>query len=293
MSSLHEFHYRLKSPAGGFRPGSHPGLSLGSGQDFAGHARLFDSPDPRRLDLRASLRNIQGDWLVRTYRQRTALSLHAVVDVSASMLFGAPTAKLQVVAEFVESMGHSAFRVGDAAGLIAFDAREREDLYCPARNSRGAAQQMGDLLRQVAASGPAASKAPASETGKALNRAVQRLAGKAGIVFLVSDLHWPLDRLKTTLDVLGNAWVVPLIIWDDAELEPPAGDGLISLCDAETGSYRSVWMTNRLRQQWRDNVAARKHEIEELFGTHNIRPFYLSGHFDSEALSRYFLEAVV
>ncbi|KAB7631796.1 MxaS protein, partial [Verminephrobacter sp. Larva24] len=53
MSSLHEFHYRLPARAGGFRPGSHLGRSLGPGQEFATHVRLFDNPDPRRIDLRA------------------------------------------------------------------------------------------------------------------------------------------------------------------------------------------------------------------------------------------------
>ncbi|MDF3837537.1 MxaS protein, partial [Cupriavidus basilensis] len=58
MSGLHEFHYRLPARAGGFRPGSHLGTSLGPGQEFAAHMRLLDNPDPRRLDLRASVRNL-------------------------------------------------------------------------------------------------------------------------------------------------------------------------------------------------------------------------------------------
>src|SRR6202051_141067 len=67
-----EFHYRLPMRAGGSRPGSHPGSSFGAGQAFAMHARLFDHPDPRRLDLRASLRAIPAEWLVRVHFQRVA-----------------------------------------------------------------------------------------------------------------------------------------------------------------------------------------------------------------------------
>ncbi|HEY5754488.1 MAG TPA: hypothetical protein VIU34_01635, partial [Steroidobacter sp.] len=128
MSTSREFHYRLPRRSGGWRPGSHPGSSLGAGQEFVSHVSLYDRPDPRRLDLRASLREVRGDWLVRVNRQRVSVPVHVVADVSTSMSFGAPQSKLQVLADFVTALGHSAFRVGDALGMLAFDAHERTDL---------------------------------------------------------------------------------------------------------------------------------------------------------------------
>ena len=77
-----EFHYRLRAPVSGYRPGSHPGTALGSGHEFAAHVRLLDNPDPRRIDIRASLRNVRREWLTQVYRQRAALAVYAVVDVS-------------------------------------------------------------------------------------------------------------------------------------------------------------------------------------------------------------------
>ena len=132
-----EFHYRLPQRFGGQRPGAHAGSSLGAGQQFAAHRRLLDHPDPRRIDLRASLRDVRGDWLVRIARQRVAVPVHALVDVSASMHFGAARSKLARAADFVDALGHSAFRAGDPVGLMGFDSGPREDLYLPARHSRG------------------------------------------------------------------------------------------------------------------------------------------------------------
>src|SRR5690606_14686846 len=109
---VEEFHYRLPRRFSGQRPGSHPGSSLGAGQEFVSHANLHDRPDPRRLDLRASLRDLRGNWLVRVYRQRVSTPVYAVVDVSASMNFGSPRTKLQVAADFIEALGQSAFRAG-------------------------------------------------------------------------------------------------------------------------------------------------------------------------------------
>jgi uncharacterized protein (DUF58 family) len=175
VSEHRQFHYRLPQRIGGWRPGSHRGSSLGAGQEFVSHMRLYDRPDPRRLDLRASLRNIQQEWLVRVNRQQASIPVHAVVDVSASMGFGSRRRKLDVAAEFIEALGQSTFKVGDALGMLAFDSRERTDLFVPAMVSRGMGDTMAKLLRTC--SGKAGDAA-------GLQDAIQHLAGRRGLVFL-------------------------------------------------------------------------------------------------------------
>ncbi|HEU4626240.1 MAG TPA: hypothetical protein VFS52_15830 [Steroidobacteraceae bacterium] len=282
MTAPAEFHYRLPRRLGAWRPGAHPASSLGAGQEFVAHANLFDRPDPRRLDLRASLRDIRGDWLVRVNRQRAAVPVHVLVDVSASMTFGAPMSKLNVVAEFVEALGQSAFRLGDAVGMSAFDTRERMDLFVPAVLSRGMGARMAALLRECEARGQDAS---------GLADAAARLAGRPGLIFLASDFHWPLERLEPVLDALAHAYVVPMVVWDVAEVEPPAHSGLLSVWDVESQSRRTLWMRSKLRARWHEAVARRRAALSDVFARRNIRPFYMTGRFDSEAMSRYFLEA--
>ena len=46
-------------------PAHHRSTRGDSGFEFRGHAPLLDAPDPRRLDLHASLRDPFGDWIVR------------------------------------------------------------------------------------------------------------------------------------------------------------------------------------------------------------------------------------
>jgi uncharacterized protein (DUF58 family) len=243
---------------------------------------LYARPDPRRLDLRASLRDLRNDWLVRVHRQRASVQVHAVVDVSASMAFGARKTKLQVAADFVEALGQSAGRVGDALGMVAFDATERADLFVPAVVSRGIGALMASMLRQAET---------AARGFEGLEAAAQRIAGRRGLVFLVSDFHWPLERLNPILDFLAHAHVVPIIVWDPAEIEPPALDGLAPLGDAESGARRTLWLRPKLRSQWRHAVARRRTELDALFAARAIRPFYVAGAFDAEAMSQYFLEA--
>ncbi|MEO8630948.1 MAG: MxaS protein, partial [Betaproteobacteria bacterium] len=270
MSAAHEFHYRLPDRIGGHRVGSHAGRSLGPGQAFVSHASLYDRPDPRRLDLRASLRNVRGDWLVRVYRQRAGIPVHVVVDVSSSMSFGARRPKLHVVADFVEALGRSAFRVGDALGMLGFDAKLRSDLLVPARLSRGMGNMMASMLQQceTAASGI-----------EGLTQAALQLAGREGLVFVVSDFHWPLERLGAILDLLARSHIVPMIVWDPAEIEPPAHDALVPLHDAESGVRRTLWMRAKLRARWREEVARRRAALDGFFAARGVRPFYVTGAF--------------
>lgn len=282
MSTSREFHYRVPRRSGGWRPGSHPGSSLGAGQEFVSHVSLYDRPDPRRLDLRASLREVRGDWLVRVNRQRVSVPVHVIVDVSSSMSFGAPQSKLQVVADFVTALGQSAFRVGDALGMLAFDAHERNDLFVPALLSRGVGEVMGSMLTSCESR---------AGSGEGLEEAALHLAGRHGLIFLASDFHWPLDRLDGALDLLTHSYIVPVVVWDPAEIQPPTRDGLIPLRDVESGGRSTMWLRPSLRARWREAVERRRAELNSLFAARGIRPFYMSGEFDNEALSQYFLEA--
>lgn len=292
MSRVEEFHYRMPASHGGQRPGAHRGTSLGAGLGFAAHKRLFDHPDPRRIDLRASVRDVRGEWLVRIQRQRVAVPVHAVVDVSASMHFGAERTKLDVAADFVEALGHSAFRAGDALGLLAFDHDVRDDLFVPARHSRGAGIAMAEALRRSGAESAFQHDRGHEQTAVAMQRTVARLAGRGGLVFIVSDFHWPIDALGAVLEQLSPACVVPLIAWDPAETEPPEARAIVAVSDAETGVRRTLWMRESLRREWRDGVSARQEALHALFNAHGMAPFHLHGRFDAEALTRHFMEAV-
>jgi len=264
------------------------------------HGRLFDYPDPRRIDLRASVRAARSEWLVRVHLQRAAVPVQVLVDVSASMRFGTRRSKLQVAADFVEALGYSAFRVGDPLGMLAFDSGTRDDLFMPPRSGRGIGNLLAGMLRESAGvdAGEGADFAAAavsvncSGSVGALQRIASTLAGRQALVFLVSDFHWPLTALPAVLDLLVHAYVVPIVVWDAAEIAPPAGGPLLAVRDAESGARRTLWLSAGARERWHEGVARRRAELSQMFGKRAMQPFYIEGEFDPEAMSRYFLEAI-
>ena len=67
----------------------------------------------------------------------------------------------------------------------------------------------------------------------------------------------------------------------------------MSVGDAESGHIRRLWLSNKLRRQWQDNVKRRRDKIGALFAASDMRVLHLEAGFDPELLSRYFLEQVV
>lgn len=238
MKEPREFHYRLPGRAGGFRPGSHPGSSFGAGQQFAMHARLVDHPDPRRLDLRASVQSVRGDWLVRLHLQRVAVPVQVVVDVSASMHFGKERSKLDVVADFVEALGFSAFRSGDRVGMTAFDTDEREDLFVPPRYGRGGAEIMSAMLR-AARTGSAGGNGGNGARGR-----VAREIGHGTQVAFVTDGQeapplLPSSGPATDIAVPGvGGWLIG--VGGDAPAPIPKTD--------ESGNRTGYWLASEVIQ---------------------------------------------
>ena len=293
----HEFHYLVTGRSPGQRPGAHAGQSVGTGQLFASHRRLLDHPDPRRIDVRASLRDLRGEWLVRIARQRVAVPVQSIVDVSASMHVGAPRAKLGLVADFVDGLGLAAYRAGDALGMAAFDGTQplaRIDLLEPARRGRGVGTLLAQRLRELPT--PPASRRTCGGLGLVDAARAVASARRGGLVFIASDFHGiDLAHIDAALDALWPAQVVPLLVWHPDETEPPAGRGLLPLADAETPRRRSLWMNASLRQRWVDGVRARRDELERAFRRRECPLHALidaRGRFDAEAMTRYFHEHV-
>ncbi len=292
MKSVATFVYKIPGKPGSSRPGAHRSTSRGPGLAFANYVRLFDQPDPRRLDLRASLRSVSRDWLVRATHQHSATVIQTMVDVSASMSFGSPDSKLDIATDFIESLGHSAFGYGDALGMVAFDNEFREELTIPARTGRGVGTTMADVLRTHNAAITGTTRAPSMQSQTLASTAFQISHG-AKLIFLISDFHWPLDYLEDALDLLSHVAVVPVVIWDRHETQPPRPGRWLRTRDSETGRTHNLILRDATIRQWQANITQRRAAINTLFNARGITPVYLEAGFDAEHLTRYFMETAL
>jgi uncharacterized protein (DUF58 family) len=276
---VQDFHYRIAWRARGYRPGHHRGQQGGGGLDFRGHAPLLDLPDPRRLDVLASLRDPFETWKVRLYSQRTSVPVYLLADVSASMAFRGRRRKLDVLADFAVSLGYSAYRTGDPFGCIACDDRVREDALILPSHAKGAGMVASQQLRAITDPGRSA---------RGLVHAAEHFSRHRSLVFLASDFHFTDALLEEILGVLSRHEVVPIVVWDAAEYEDLPGFGLALLEDPETGQRRTLWLRPRLKERIAQAYADRRARLTRRFIDQGIRPFFLIGDFRPEALSEFF-----
>jgi uncharacterized protein (DUF58 family) len=117
--------YRLAWRSPSPRAGVHRGRHDGSGGRFRDLVPILNHPDPRRVDLRATIRDPSAQLFVRRFDQPAAIALYALVDVSASMGVGDGGDKLGTASALVGALAASARKAGDAFGLIGFDGVPR------------------------------------------------------------------------------------------------------------------------------------------------------------------------
>ena len=277
-----ELHYRIGTAVLGHFPGRHRSSRGDSGFEYRGQAGLLDAPDPRRLDLHASLRDPFGDWKVRVYSQRKAVPVVMVADLSASMGFVGARRRLDVLADFVDSLSVSAWRSGDSFGFVGCDAALRADALLLPTRARGAGAALANTLRRLPLS--EASSASAS----ALSLAHRRLGRQRALVFLVSDFHLPLAEVQTVLASLAQHDLVPVVMWDAIEFNLSARSGLAHIVDPETGRRRLVWWRAALRERWREALQQRRDALLQLFRAHRLKPLFIEGGFDADAVTRHF-----
>ncbi|CAN5315190.1 hypothetical protein BH24PSE2_BH24PSE2_00150 [soil metagenome] len=246
--------------------------------EFRGHAPLLAAPDPRRFDVAASLRDPFGQLMIRVYGQRSAIAVRALADVSASMGFEGHGRKMDLLADFTESLAWSAHRSGDLFAFTGCDSEIRRDLEQPATRTRTAGAAIAARLRKLE---------PAGQGAQGLLEAAAQIPAARALIFLVSDFHFPLALLRTLLAKLAPHAVVPVVLWDGAEGRAPRF-GIARVMDPETGARRTLLLRPSLAERLQQAMARRARRLVDCCSAFGLEPLFLEDRFDADAVTRYF-----
>lgn len=276
-----EFIYRIPGRTTHPRPGSHRSRQAGDGQTFSHLAPLLAHPDPRRLDLRASLTDPFGNFQVRLHEQRAAIPVYAILDLSGSMGYRGVHPKMAVLADFVEGLAASTYRHGDTLGLLAAAEKLCPEFFLPPARRPGPAFRLAGRLRR---------SPPRGAGCRGLGWAGRLLPRRRCLVFLLSDFHAPLALLREVLAGLARHDVVPVVLWDEGEYLP-RGHGLARWVDLEGGGDQLLALRPALRARLAENFQRRRERLAALFRQCGREPLFLTQGFDADRITRYFLEA--
>ncbi len=272
-----EFHYRIPWRSGSSHPGHHLSTAIGGGHAFHGHEALVDYPDPRNLDVHATLHDPFGGYKVRVFRQTSIIPVYVIADLSASMGFGL---KQKTLADCVRAIAYSSFRTGDPFGFFAVTDKIEWQLHWPLRLYKSLAFSLPEQLLEFQPQGSA--QMPMAEIAAHIGK-------KRSLIFLLSDYHFPLEKLAKGLEQLQPHDVVPVIFWEQHEWQLPAR-GIIRLQDPETGIEQLLWLRPKLQQKIARQFQARRQQLTQLCRRYGRPPLWIIDRFSPQDFTRYFIE---
>lgn len=278
---MHErLNYRLIKPSTAVYPGAHLGQMVGSGQLFKRHAPLIASPDPRRIDLRASVLDPFNSYRVKVYQQQSTINVAFIADLSASMGFQGQRSKQQTLVQLLLAVADAAHSYGDSFGFIGAADTVKPQWLLPSSQALGRVTLLAKQLQSTTLQGSA----------HALTQVAPFLPASKGLVFLVSDFHWPLAQCRTVLSRLQGHEVVPLVLWDAQEINDWPDWRLVSLQDLESRATRTLLMRPKLREKMAAAYAQRQKDLKNCFRGFGMEPLFLNAGFQVTPINRYFAQ---
>ncbi|MDI1293610.1 MAG: MxaS protein [Methylobacter sp.] len=271
--------YRLPWQSSSVYPGAHPGQMIGAGQLFKRHEPLIASPDPRRIDLRASVLDPFSGYRVRVYQQQSSVNVYLLADMSASMAYAD---KQQTLIRFLLTAANSAFGYGDKFGFIGCTERIEHRWLLPACQNLGRVSALAKQLEGLTFTGSA----------KGLQNAVAYLPAERSLVFLLSDCHFPLPQLRALLGSLQAHDVIPLVLWNQDEYAALPNWGLIAFQDMENHATRTLFMRPALRQKIIAVYRQRQHDLKHLFRAFGSEPLFITERYSTQTINRYLQQRV-
>ncbi|PKO46625.1 MAG: hypothetical protein CVU29_05095 [Betaproteobacteria bacterium HGW-Betaproteobacteria-22] len=256
-------------------------MVAGLGDQLRSVVLLRDNPDPRRLDLRASVRDPFEHIWVRDFNLNSALKVIVLVDTSSSMGYVGRVNRMHVAQEIASQLALSAYRSGDSFGLFAAGESINKQCMLPPKANRGAWLWVNHHFSKLV---------PQGQHADGLLASVPYLPQRRCLVFLVSDFRWQAGKLKQLLKKLSHHDVVPVMLQDPAEMDDLPKSGIAILRDAETGAGQFVWMRASLQKQMQDLRAQHIKQVEEASRLYGNKPFVVKGEFNTALLTKYFME---
>ncbi|MDI1361453.1 DUF58 domain-containing protein [Methylotenera sp.] len=291
MSQVHikEFSYHIAWRSHSRRPGRHKSNQRGMGMEFRGHTTLLAYPDPRRIDIRQTIRDPLEQVHVRIFNQKSVTPVFVLCDMSGSMQYastmqdGSTQKKIETAADIAQSVAQSATRNRDLVGFIGFDDVVREDWLCTLSARPHTTVEMAENLRTY----------EAEEVGsRGVTEIVRLLPRERSLIFMVSDFHMPIADLEESLVLMQRHHIVPIVLWDSSEYSDLPEFGITNVTDPETGVKRTLFLRKSYRDRILKSFMDRKTAIENLFLRYDMQPFFVENSFDADQLSEYFHQYV-
>ena len=234
----------------GLLRGEHTTSRRGRGLEFSDFRRYQPGDDFRYIDWNIFSR--LDRLVLKLYASEEDMTLHLLLDTSASMGFGAPP-KFDYARRLAAALAYIGLNNLDRVGITTFADALGPSLP-PLKARRHVATLLKFLLEQTCGG--------ATRFGAPLREFAARTRG-AGLVILLSDLLGG-DDVQEGLDALRHRGheVVVLHVLSEEEIQPPL-DGALRFVDAEDASELKVTVDAELRDLYQTRLRRYLEQLEQ------------------------------
>jgi uncharacterized protein (DUF58 family) len=222
----------------------------GRGLEFSDFRHYGAGDDFRHIDWNIYSRLDQ--LFLKLHASEEDVTLHLIVDASASMGFGEPS-KFDHARRLAAALAYIALNNLDRVGVSTF--AERLGASLPPLKARHHLARLLSFLRELPCAGT---------TRFAALRDFATRTRNPGVVVLVSDLLGAPDAQEgIEAQRLGGHDVVVIQLLAESEIDPPL-DGALRMVDAETGDEVDITVDPELRRRYQLQLERQLQEVERF-----------------------------
>ncbi|HYY87223.1 MAG TPA: DUF58 domain-containing protein [Chloroflexota bacterium] len=240
----------------GFGKGDRRSVRRGTSLEFIDYRAYASGDDPRQVDWNVYGRS--GSLFVKLFEEEEVLTVHLLLDTSASMDWGSGN-KLLFARRLAAALGYISL-VGATRLHVISLADDMERSFGPAWGRR----QMSGLLTFL----DAAEGRGETDLDRALRSYALR-AREPGLAILISDLLTPKFELGIRRLLDRHFELVVLQVLAPEEAEPPMS-GDLTLIDRESGTEVPITLNQEAVERYRRRFAEWSSGIERFCGRHQV-----------------------
>lgn len=260
---------RVRRAFAGRMQGERRSTKRGASVEFADYREYVPGDDPRYLDWNAAAR--MDRLYLKLYVEEEDLSVHFLLDASASMAFGTPP-KIAFARRVAAALSYVSLANLDRVSIVPYAAGQQEKIG-PERGR----SNVFKLLKFLEEIQPAGTTSLTSTVQSFLARNPRR-----GPLFVLTDFLDPAGWEKP-LAQLAHAGFQPMVVHVLApeELEPPDADD-VRFIDSETGASVDLSLNAAVVRAYRGRVEGFRREVEAWCTKHAMPYAFASSAADFE-----------
>lgn len=249
LDELSRFHLIVSKRVTSNYTGPRRSLAAGRGLTFKDYRIYSPGDDIRLIDWKVYART--DDLYVKSYEEERNLTVHVIIDRSASMAFGKPRSKFDYASMLGLGFAYLAMRENEKVQFASFG--DDLEVFSP---KRGASHllSMVDHLNAVRPKGMSRLRDTLMD--------YRKLLGTRSLVVLISDFLLSIEEIRDSLYLLGDNEVKVIQVLDKVEKDLKM-EGDYRLVDSESKGMLRTFISPRLRSKYQDQLSQHCNQIEQ------------------------------